>query len=283
MASVLREAVELRMRLRGFSPRTHESYIHALKELARFFMRPLDELECSQVQRFLDYLITERKLAHSTINVYFSAFRFLYEQILNWPKKRFTIPRRSRSQTRPGILSREETMRLIEAPPNLKHRALLSMVYGSGLRVSEVVNVMPVHVDRGRLMLKVTGKGNKQRYTILSEHTLALLGEHWRANQPESYFFFGRDKAQPMAVGTAQAIYYQALERSGVRKVGGIHVLRHCFASHALEDGHNVFSIKNWMGHSWLKTTGRYFHLVPGSTRKVISPLDMLSHIFDEA
>lgn len=276
MASALREAVELRMRLRSFSPRTHESYIHALEELARFYMRPLEKLNCTQIQRFLDYLITERELAHSTINVYFSAFRFLYEQILNWPKKRFTIPRRSRSQKRPGILSREETMRLIEAPPNLKHRALLSMVYGSGLRVAEVIIVKPVHVDRGRKMLKVTGKGNKERYTVLSEHTLELLGQHWRANQPEDYFFFGRDKAQPMAIGTAQAIYYQALERSGVRKVGGIHVLRHCFASHALEDGHDVFEIKNWMGHSALKTTGRYFHLVPGSMRKIISPLDML-------
>ena len=283
MASELREAVELRMRLRGFSPRTNESYIHALEELARFFMRPLDELECDQIQRFLDYLITERKLAHSTINVYFSAFRFLYEQILNWPKKRFWIPRRSRSQKRPGILSREETMRLIEAPPNLKHRALLSMVYGSGLRVAEVVNVRPVHVDRGRLMLKVTGKGNKDRYTLLAAHTLELLDQHWRANQPESYFFYGRDKSRPMAIGTAQAIYYQALERSGVRKVGGIHVLRHCFASHALEDGNDVFDIKNWMGHSSLKTTGRYFHLVPGSMRNIITPLDRIPHLFDKS
>lgn len=271
------------MRLRGFSPRTHESYIHALKELARFYWLPLDTLDCGQIQRFLDYLISERKLAHSTINVYFSAFRFLYEQILNWPKKRFTIPRRSRSQKRPGILSREETMRLIEAPPNLKHRALLSMVYGSGLRVAEVVNVRPVHVDRGRLMLKVTGKGNKDRYTLLAEHTLELLDQHVRANQPESYFFFGRDKARPMAIGTAQAIYYQALERSGVRKVGGIHVLRHCFASHALEDGNDVFDIKNWMGHSSLKTTGRYFHLVPGSMRNIITPLDRIPHLFDKS
>jgi len=117
--------------------------MHALEELARFYWQPPDALDCGQVQHFLDELISVRKLAHSTINVYFSAFRFLYEQILNWPKKRFSIPRRSRSQRRPGILSRAETMKLIEAPPNLKHRALLSMVYGSGLRVAEVVNVMP--------------------------------------------------------------------------------------------------------------------------------------------
>ncbi len=274
MASALREAVELQMRLRGFSPRTHESYIHALEELARFYWRPLESLVCAEVQRFLDHLITKRKLAWSTINVYFSAYRFLYEQVLKWPKKRFSIPRRGRSQTRPGVLSREETIRLIEAPRNLKHRTLLSMVYGSGLRVSEVVNVQAHHIDRGRMMLFVTGKGHKDRYTILSEHTLHLLEEHWRTNRAESYCFFGRDKARPMAIGTAQAIYYQALERSGVRKIGGIHLLRHCFASHALDDGHDLFTIKRWMGHSGIKTTGRYVHLVPGSKRKVISPLD---------
>jgi len=265
------------MRLRGFSPRTHESYIHALVELAKFYWRPLETLACHEVQVFLDHLITVRKLAWATINVYFSAYRFLYEQVLKRPAKEFSIPRRGRSRTRPGVLSHEETMRLIEAPPNLKHRALLSMVYGSGLRVSEVVKVQPVHVDRGRKMLFVTGKGHKDRYTLLAQHTLKLLGEHWRTNRPESYFFFGRDKAQPMAIGTAQAIYYQAVERSGVRRLGGIHTLRHCFASHALMNGQDIFDIKRWMGHGALRTTGRYLHVVPGSLLKVVSPLDTLN------
>ena len=278
--SALREEVERQMRLRGFSPRTHESYIHALEELARFYWRPLETMACVEVQRFLDHLISVRKLAWATINVYFSAFRFLYEQVLKRRAHEFSIPPRGRSRTRPGILSREEVHKLIEAPRGLKHRALLSMVYGSGLRVAEVLTVQPVHVDRGRMMLKVTGKGHKERYTLLSAHTLKLLEEHWRTNRPESYFFFGCHKSQPMAVGTAQAIYYQALERSGVRKVGGIHTLRHCFASHALEDGHDIFAIKRWLGHTALVTTGRYMHVVPGSLRKVVSPLDTL---YDEA
>jgi len=150
------------------------------------------------------------------------------------------------------------------------------MAYGSGLRVSEVVKVEPVHVDRGRMMLFVTGKGRKDRYTLLALHTLKLLEEHWRANQPESYFFFGCDKSRPMAAGTAQSIYYQALERSGVRRVGGIHTLRHCFASHALMGGHGIFDIKRWLGHRALVTTGRYLHVVPGSLLDVVSPLDTL-------
>jgi site-specific recombinase XerD len=239
-------------------------------------MRPLDTLCCQDVQRFLDQIIRVRKLAWATVNVYFSAYRFLYEQVLKRNPHEFSIPPRGRSGTRPGILSREEVLKLIETPRNVKHRALLSMTYGSGLRVSEVIKVQPVHVDRGRMMLKVSGKGHKDRYTLLAAHTLKLLEEHWRANRPESYFFFGRDKSQSMADGTAQAIYDQAVARSGVRRVGGIHTLRHCFASHALEDGHDIFAIKRWMGHSALVTTGRYMHVVPGSVRKVVSPLDRL-------
>jgi site-specific recombinase XerD len=262
------------MRLRGFSPRTHESYLFALEQLTRFYWRSPDTLDCGQVQRFLDHLVSVRKLAWATINVYFSACRFLYEQVLKRKPHEFSIPRRGRSRTRPGVLSREEVMRLIEAPLNLKHRALLSLTYGSGLRVSEVVGVRAVDVDRGRMMLKVTGKGHKDRYTILARHSLRLLEEHWRANRPESYFFFGRDRARPMSAGTAQAIYYQAVARSGVRRLGGIHTLRHCFASHAIQDGHDLFAIKRWLGHTALVTTGRYMHVVPGATRRVVSPLD---------
>jgi len=273
--SALREAVCLQMRLRGFSPRTHESYLYALGQLWAFYQRNLARLTCAEVQRFLDEIITVRKLAWATVNEYFSAYRFLYEQVLKRPAREFSIPPRGRSRTRPGVLSPAETVRLIETPRNVKHRALLSLVYGSGLRVSEVVLVQPVDVDRGRMMLKVTGKGHKQRYTILAQHSLRLLEEHWRTNRPTSYFFFGRDKSQPMSVGTAQAIYYQALKRSGVRDLGGIHTLRHCFASHALHNGHDIFALKRWLGHSALVTTGRYLHVVPGAPA-VVSPLDTL-------
>ena len=185
--SALRKAVELEMRLRGLSPKTHQSYIHAMEELARFYGLALETLVCAQVQRYLDHLITVRKLAWSTINVYFSAYRFLYTQVLRRTALEFSIPPRGRSGKRPSILSREEVVKLIESPPNVKHRALLSMVYGSGLRVSEVVKTQPIDVDRGRMMLKVNGKGHKDRYTILSMHTLKLLEEHWRTNRPSRF------------------------------------------------------------------------------------------------
>jgi len=277
MASQLREQVNMHMRLRGFSPRTIESYTHAYVELARHYMRPLDYLACCDIQSFLDFLISVRKLEWSTINVYFSAYRLLYEKILGWDKKRFSIPRRGRSGKRPGILSQDEVKELIRALINVKHRALLAMIYGSGLRVSEAVALRCVHIERSRMMLRVEqGKGHKDRYTILSPVALDLLESHWHKNKFSDYIFYGNDRTKPMSVGTAQAVYYQALEKSGVRKVGGIHVLRHCFATHLMENDVDIYHIKRWMGHRALSTTARYMHVTREHIKKTRSPLDDL-------
>ena len=277
MASQLRDKVNMHMRLRSFSPRTIESYTHTYEELARYYMRPLDTLSCEEIQQFLDNLVTARKLEWSTINVYFSAYRLIYEKILGWDKKRFSIPRRGRSGKRPGILSQDEVKKLIRVHKNVKHRALLAMIYGSGLRVSEAIVLRPVHIDRGRMMLRVEqGKGHKDRYTILSPVALELLETHWRKNGSADYLFYGRDRTKPMCVGTAQAVYYQALEKSGVRKVGGIHVLRHCFATHLMENGVDIYRIKRWMGHRALSTTAGYMHVTREHLLKTKSPLDML-------
>lgn len=275
--SALREAVLLQMRLRGFAAKTVEAYLHALEQLWAFHRRPLERLSCEEVQRFLDEVITVRKLAWATVNVYFSAYRFLYEQVLKRPAHEFSIPPRGRSGTRPGVLSRQEVQRLIEAPRNLKHRALLAMTYGSGLRVSEVVRVRIADVDRGRMMLRVEqAKGHRDRYTILSARALALLEELWRRHRPPEFFFTNRDRHQPVCAGTAQAVYYAALRTSGVRRVGGIHVLRHCFATHLMEAGVDIYTIKRWMGHTALVTTGRYMHVTAEHLAKVKSPLDSL-------
>lgn len=275
--SALREDVLLQMRLRGFADKTVEAYIYAMEQLWAFYQRSLKGLSCEEVQRFLDEIITVRKLAWATVNVYFSAYRFLYEQVLHCSPHQFSIPPRGRSGTRPGVLNRQEVERLIAAPSNIKHRALLALTYGSGLRVSEAVRVRIADLDRERLMLRVVqGKGHKDRYTVLSTRALDLLGDLWRKYRPTEYFFTGQDGTRPICSGTAQSIYYAALERSGVRHVGGIHVLRHCFATHAMEAGVDIYTIKRWMGHGALVTTGRYMHVTAEHLARVKSPLDTL-------
>lgn len=277
--SELRKAVLLQMRLRGFSPRTVESYIHAMEELARFYWKPLEALSCAQVQTFLDELITLRALAWSTLNVYFSAYRFVYQKVLKRAVSAFSIPPRGRSGKRPGVLNREEVGRLLSAPRNLKHRALLALTYGSGLRVSEVVRVRFTDIDRGRLMLRVDqGKGHKDRYTVLSAASLEALGDYYRRFKPAAPYLFPSPMAEgPLSTATALAIYNNAIRLSGVRRVGGIHVLRHCFATHAMEDGVDIYTIRRWLGHTSLVTTGRYMHVTAEHLAKVRSPLDTLA------
>ena len=275
--SALREAVLLQMRLRGFATKTVDGYIHAMEQLWEFFKRPLERLTCEEVQRFLDEIITVRKLAWSTVNVYFSAYRFLYVQVLKRKQHEFSIPPRGRSGKRPGILNRAEVERLIAAPRNLKHRALLAMTYGSGLRVSEVVRVRIADVDRGRMRLFVgDGKGHKDRYTVLSARALSLLEDLWRQTHPTEFFFTRAHCDNPLNDCTAQAVYYAALRTSGVRRVGGIHVLRHCFATHLMEAGVDIYTVKRWLGHTSLVTTGRYMHVTAEHLAKVKSPLDTL-------
>jgi len=155
------------------------------------------------------------------------------------------------------------------------------MTYGSGLRVSEAVRVRIADVDRGRLMLRVEqGKGHKDRYTVLSKEALGLLEELWRVYRPKEFFFTGQNRGEPICVGTAQAVYNAALVTSGVRKVGGIHVLRHCFATHLMEAGVDIYTIKRWMGHRALVTTGRYMHVTAEHLATIRSPLD---EIYDKA
>ncbi|MCX6997052.1 MAG: site-specific integrase [Kiritimatiellaeota bacterium] len=267
------------MILRGFSPRTHESYLHAMIELARYYRRSPDQLSNEEIQAFLVHVITVRRLSWSTVNVYFSAYRCFYEKVLHWDRADFHIPPRGRSHHRPFVLSRQAVKQILQAPRNLKHRALLAMVYGSGLRVSEVCCLRPHHIESSpdRMMVRVEqGKGHKDRYTILSQAALDILRNYWRAYRPGPWLFFGRDKLQPLDSGTALHIYYQACNRAGVSEAHGIHSLRHAFATHLMENGVPLFSIKRWLGHSALATTAGYCHVTSEHLHSVVSPLDCL-------
>lgn len=175
------------------------------------------------------------------------------------------------------LLSREEASRIINAPVSLKHRALLTTVYGSGLRVSEVVRLRPAHIESSRMMIRIEqAKGAKDRYTVLSKKGLELLRQYWREYLPGEWLFFGKDKKLPMSVGTAQRIYYQAKAKTGITKGRGIHTLRHCFATHLLDQGVDLFIIKRWLGHNAIKTTCRYLHTSPEQFLRIQSPLDLL-------
>lgn len=263
--------------LQRFAPKTKESYLRAVSAVSDFHKKPAAELNNEQIQDFLLYCIQEKQLSWSSCNVLFCGLKKYYREYLNRNKSEFTIPPRTRSRTIPMLLSREEVAAILQASSNIKHRALLTTVYSSGLRVSEVVRLRPEHIESSRMMIRVEqGKGRKDRYTVLSPKCLNLLRDYWRDNQPGAWLFFGRDKNRPMPINTAQHIFYNAKKKTGITKGRGIHTLRHCFASHLLEDGTEIYVIKRWMGHTSLKTTYRYIHLSPDYLSKIRSPLELL-------
>ncbi len=277
MSTPLRTRMLNQMTLRHLAEKTKIAYISAVAGLAEFYKQSPDRLTEAQVQRYLLYLIEERKLAWSTCNIAFSAFRFLYTAVLKRPDGAFSIPPRRKQKKLPYPLTVKETFRLITAPRNPKHRALLITVYGAGLRVSEAVSLKPCHIDSSRMLIRVEqSKGNKDRYTLLSPRLLRELRSYWRLCQPTIWLFSGRDENRPMPVGTAQKIYYQAKKRAGITRSGGIHTLRHCFATHHLQAGCDIFAIKQMMGHSAIASTTRYLHMSPDRFRSIVSPLDSL-------
>lgn len=263
--------------LQRVARKTRLAYLQATRGLTAYYKRSADQLTNDQIQEYLLYCIRERKLAWATCNVIFSGLKRFYHGFLGRDNTGFSIPPRPRSHKLPLLLSREEVIRILKAPDNLKHQALLAIVYGSGLRVSEAVRLRAEHIESKRMMVRVEqSKGRKDRYTILSRSSLELLRDYWRIYQPGKWLFFTKNKNKPMPVETAQKIYTFAKRKAGVTRGRGIHTLRHCFASHALEDGVQLFIIKRWLGHTSIKTTCMYLHASPEMLLKVSSPLDSL-------
>jgi len=265
------------MVLRGFAAKTMTVYDDAMVDLVRAYGVSPDRLTNDQIQGHLQQLIEVRRLAWSTINVRFSAYRAFYSNVLKWDQTRFTIPPRGRTRKRPMVLSREEVGRLIEAAKNLKHRALLLTAYGAGLRVSELVRLMPQHIESSpdRMMIRVDqGKGRKDRYTVLFDWVLETLRVYWRAYRPVVWLFPGADPRRPLSVTAAQQIYRHAKDAARITHGRGIHTLRHCFASHLVESGVDIYTVKRLLGHAALSTTTGYLHVNTVRQRPMSSPLN---------
>ena len=278
MSSPLRESLVHRMVLQGLSPKTQKAYLHAVVEVTRFYRVSPDTLSNDQIQAFLLYLIEVRKLMWSTINVYFSALRYFYRDVLGWDQMRFSIPPRGRTHQRPMLLSRSEVGRLMIATENSKHKALLLLTYGAGLRVSEVVRLRPEHIESSadRMMIRVEqGKGRKDRYTLLFDWALEALRSYWHEYRPGIWIFPGKDPRYPLTISCAQRIYYHARDKAGITRGRGIHTLRHCFASHLLEAGVDICTLKRLLGHNSIITTAGYLHVSTIHERPLGTPLSL--------
>ena len=263
------------MRLRNFSPRTEQSYVAAMVGLAKHYHRSPDQLTQDEIRSYLLHL-KERGLSPSSRNVAISGMKFFYHQILGWDEHKLFLPPRKGSWRLPEVLSPKEVERLLCANGRLRDRCLLMTAYATGVRVSELGRLKVSDIDSERMTVRVEqGKGKKDRYTILSERLLEELRTYWKVHRSKSWLF-PNAKGGPLSIDYAQRIYNLAKLKAGIHKGKGIHTLRHCFATHLLEAGVDLVTIKTLLGHNSLQSTQLYLQIRQHKLVSTGSPLDLL-------
>lgn len=263
------------------SPRTQESYIAAVYGLAKHYHQSPDQMSDEQLKNYMFHLAQERKLAPATLNLTICALRCFYQLVLQRPveKVRLSLPWVGKAIHRPRVYSVEELEKLLTVGcPHPKHRAFLMTVYGAGLRLNEACHLKLCHIDSARMQLRVEqGKGRKDRYTLLSPRLLQELRSYWKICRPSVWLFPAtRDPQQPILDGTAASIFKHATRRAGVPNKGGIHSLRHSFATHLLEAGVEITVVQRLLGHSSISTTVTYLHVRRERVAQIQSPLQLL-------
>jgi site-specific recombinase XerD len=272
----LRDKMKKDMELRSFSPRTMESYLDWMKRFSKYHGRSPEALGDDEVRDYIHYLLKERKVAQSTANQAYSAFRFFYKTTLEREWNEEKIPRSRQPRKLPVVLSMEEVEAIFKNTKNLKHLALLMTIYSGGLRVNEATHLKIGDIDSKRMMIKVRGKGSKERYTLLGYRTVETLRSYWQIYQPTTYLFPSTTKDRPLHASTVGKVFKKSLSLSKIQKKATIHTLRHSFATHLLESGADLYYIQRLLGHSCSSTTAVYLHITNRDVTKLKSPIDLL-------
>ncbi len=223
MSSELRTQFINHMTLHRFSRHTKKNYLLAVKGLAEFHNQAPDVLSEEQIQKYLLYLIEDKKLAWGSVNNILCGLSCFYKNVLKWDEARFKIPPRPRIKKLPSIMSEEEVKRLFEATTNLKHRVILKTTYSAGLRLSEVISLRPKHIesDPSRMMIRVEqGKGRKDRYTVLSRHLLPELRAYWRKYNPGEWLFSGQNRENHIGPTSVHQAFHKAKKKPALPGAG---------------------------------------------------------------
>ena len=245
------------MQLKNLSDHTQRTYLTAVTGFARFYNQSPDKMTKEKIEDYLLYQKNDKGNAPNSCYSVLTGLRFFYKYVT---EKKIPVTYSIRRTTRklPQVLTMEEIWKIICSTKNPKHRLILMTTYSAGLRVSETINLKPENIDSKTMLIKVKGKGEKERYTLLSKRLLVQLRSYYSQYRPKTYLFpssYKKNKNQPLSYESVRCIYEKARKKAGVKKGAGIHTLRHSFATHLLEAGYDIRKIQVLMGHARLSTT----------------------------
>jgi site-specific recombinase XerD len=263
------------MELRGYSPRTIHSYSRYLNRFLSLIDKPVSDITEEDLRLYLHSLVC-RKVSTAYVNSVYSSTQLFFTHVLKRPFNMQNVPRVKNSKKLPSVLSFSEVISILDATVNVKHKAILMTAYSAGLRVSEVLALKVSDIDSANMQIHVrSGKGDKDRYTLLSEKTLLFLRQYFKEYRPNDWLFYSAlDKSRALHSRTAQVTFNASKKKAGIIKPATFHTLRTSFATHLLIKGTDLFTIKTLLGHASIQTTMVYLHLTPSRVLSVSSPYD---------
>jgi site-specific recombinase XerD len=273
----LRQRMLEDMGIRNLSANTQLSYLQQVSSYAKHFHRSPEGLGPQEVRAYQVFLTAERKLSAASIGIATSALRFLYKVTLkqNWAPDEIPMPKKPFKL--PVVLSPEEVMHFLDCIDSIKHKTILMTAYAAGLRVSEVTHLKVTDIDSQRMVLRIDqGKGNHDRYVMLSPRLLDVLRSYWKLERPDFWLFPGNIPGQPISKNAVELACQKAHRATGITKPITPHSLRHAFATHLLESGTDVRRIQLLLGHRSLATTSRYLKIATSTVCATVSPFDFL-------
>lgn len=267
------------MQMRNFSKYTYDAYLGKTKDIIRYFNKPLEEVKTEELRDFLmKYLKNERKLSDRSINYYNSVIRFVYEVTLDKILNKKQLPMRKKKKEVYKVITKEELSAFFNVCDNYKFKTIFMLVYGSGLRIGEVVNLRAEDIDSKKMRIFVReGKGNKERYTILPKTSLEMLRTYWnkyRQHKRRGRIFLS-ESGEAITVGVIREHFRKYRRKAKLDENVKVHTLRHCFATDLIERGATILEVKELMGHSNIRSTMEYIH-VAKMELSVNNPLDEL-------
>ena len=266
------------LRSKRYSDNTIKTYADALKTFLRYYAnKAIAEINNNDVIKFNNDYILANKLSASFQNQIVNAVKLFFKKIELKNLDPELLHRPKRAKTLPNVLSKEEVKLILNAHNNIKHKAMLSLIYSCGLRCGELLKLKQEHVDskRGVLIIKQS-KGRKDRIAPLSHKVIELLRDYYKACKPQTYLFEGQNKGEPYDERSLQNVLKQSLEKVNISKPVSLHWLRHSYATHLLENGTDLRYIQEILGHSSSKTTEIYTHVSTKNIQKIVSPFDYL-------